>query len=174
VIRQASPADANDILTIYAPFVRTTYVTFETQPPSRKEMETRIARSHVWLVYEESGRSRGFAYAATFHPRDAYRWSTEVSIYVEKDAQGQGLGRKLAERLIEDLSGKGFVNALAGIALPNPSSIALFESLGFRKIAHQENIGFKLGAWWDVGWWQLQLRKPTVPPPELSFTPCSG
>jgi phosphinothricin acetyltransferase len=61
----------------------------------------------------------------------------------------------------------GFVNAFAGIALPNFASVALFESFGFDKIGHWCQVGYKLGEWHDVGWWQLQLREPSVPPPKL-------
>ena len=130
-------------------------------------MARRIRTSHIWLVAEVDSAVRGYAYAAPFHRRPAYRWSTEVSIYLADDATGKGIGKQLLRELVDKLVGRGFVNAFAGTTLPNPASIALFESFGFEKIAHQRNVGFKLGAWHDVGWWQLQLRDAAVPPPDL-------
>jgi L-amino acid N-acyltransferase YncA len=90
-----------------------------------------------------------------------------VSVYLAEGGRGRGIGRKLLSELLERLTEAGFVNAFAGIALPNSASVGLFEAFGFERIAQQKNVGFKLGAWRDVGWWQLQLRDPTVPPPRL-------
>lgn len=109
----------------------------------------------------------GYAYASRFHPRSAYRWSAEVSVYLAAEARGQGLGRQLVEELLGRLRELGFVNAFAGTALPNRASVRLFESLGFEKIGHWARVGFKHGAWHDVGWWQLHIREPTIPPPPV-------
>jgi L-amino acid N-acyltransferase YncA len=168
MIRQAAEHDASSVLAIYEPIVRYTPVSFETEPPTVQEMAARIARSHEWLVIERNRHVIGYAYAAPFHPRAAYRWSVEISIYLAQGARGSGLGSKLLLELIDNLSRRGFVNAFAGIALPNPVSLRLFESFGFEKVAHQRNVGFKLGAWHDVGWWQRQLRAPANPPPDVS------
>jgi phosphinothricin acetyltransferase len=168
MIRSVTEGDAEAIHAIYAPIVRETIVSFETQPPSVVELQERIARSHEWLVGEREGRVVGYAYAAPFHERAAYMWSVEVSIYVGADARGSGLGKQLLTALLERLKQRGFVNAFAGIALPNPASVRLFESLGFDAIARQRQVGFKLGGWHDVGWWQLQLNPPTDTPPELT------
>lgn len=167
MIRPATEQDASSVLGIYEPIVRDTPISFETEPPNEEEMGARIARSHEWLVTENDGRVIGYAYAAPFHPRAAYRWSVEVSIYLAEDARGSGLGRKLLAELLDRLSSRGFVNCFAGIALPNAASVRLFESFGFSKIAHWTKVGFKLGAWHDVGWWQLPLREPPTPPPEI-------
>ena len=129
-------------------------------------MAARIERSHAWLALERDGRLVGYAYAAPFHERAAYRWAVEVSIYLAEEARGQGWGRSLLQELLARLAERGFVTAFAGTTLPNPASVRLFESAGFEKIAHQKNVGFKLGAWHDVGWWQFQLRPLVVPPGE--------
>ena len=167
IIRAAAATDAQVILDIYTPFVTDSATSFEEKPPSAQEMSERIAGSHVWLIAEEAGRICGYAYATRFHPRAAYRWSVEVSIYLDPEAQGRGVGKLLLRELIDRLVAHGFVNAFAGTTLPNARSIALFESFGFQKIAHQKNVGFKHGEWHDVGWWQLQLQDPSTPPPEL-------
>ena len=167
-IRPAAPDDARAVLGVYTPYVVDTAVSFEEQPTSEREMAYRITRSHAWIVGEDASGVCGYAYAAPFHPRPAYRWSVEVSIYLSPRAQGRGLGRALLTELLEQLRSRSFVNAFAGVTLPNPRSIALFESFGFVKIAHQNKVGFKLGAWHDVGWWQLELQEPTTPPPRPS------
>ena len=168
MIRSVREGDAEAIHAIYAPIVRESIVSFETQPPSVTELQERIAKSHEWLVYEHEGRVAGYAYAAPFHERAGYRWSVEVSIYVGVDVRGSGVGKELLTKLLERLKVRGFVNVFAGIALPNPASVRLFESFGFEAIARQRQVGFKLGGWHDVGWWQLRLQEPTVPPPTLA------
>lgn len=109
----------------------------------------------------------GYAYASPFHPRPAYRWSVEVSVYVAPGGQGRGVGRDLLATLLADLHECGYVNAFAGIALPNDASVHLLESFGFEQIARHREVGFKLGEWHDVGWWQLHLRDRSIPPPDI-------
>ena len=168
MIRPATPEDAEAIQAIYGPIVLGEIVSFETEVPSEQELRRRISRSHEWLVYERAGQVIGYAYAQPFHERPAYKWSVEVSIYLGTKARGSGLGGELLTSLLELLTHRGFVNAFAGIALPNPVSVRLFESAGFEQVAEHRNAGFKLGGWHNVGWWQRQLNVPTNPPPELS------
>lgn len=166
-IRPAATDDVQNILDVYTPYVTESATSFEEEPPSIKEMGERITRSHVWLVAEDADHTLGYAYATRFHPRAAYRWSVQVSIYLVPEAQGRGVGKLLLRELLDRLVAYGFVNAFAGTTLPNARSIALFESFGFEKIGHQRNVGFKHGGWHDVGWWQLQLQEPSSPPPPL-------
>lgn len=170
-IRPAHRDDAMGILAVYGPVVSETPISFEEEPPSLKEIEERIATSFTWLVAEIPDELLGYAYASALHPRAAYRWSTEVSVYLGSGARGRGIGTQLLKALLERLREIGFVNAFAGVTLPNPASIRLFESAGFGKIAHWDQVGFKLGAWHDVGWWQLRLQDATVPPPSLTPRP---
>jgi L-amino acid N-acyltransferase YncA len=165
-IRDATADDAAAIAAIYAPLVTDTIVSFEEDPPSTEEMADRIAASHVWLVAEDDGEVVGYAYGARFHPRAAYRWSTEASIYLAPEARGRGTGKRLVAELLVRLKAMGFVNVFGGTSLPNPASECLLESFGFKKVAHWEHVGFKLDAWHDVSWRQLTLQEPTVPPPE--------
>jgi L-amino acid N-acyltransferase YncA len=170
-IRSATRRDAPAILSIYAPAVLTTPASFELHPPSKQEMEARIAttlESFPWLVLEDERGVVAYAYAGRFHPRPAYRWSVEVSVYVDADHHGRGAGRTLLHSLMEELDHRGFVNAFAGITAPNPPSVRLFEGAGFEQVAYFRDVGYKLGAWHDVGWWQKKLRDPPASPTEPS------
>ncbi|HEV2757515.1 MAG TPA: GNAT family N-acetyltransferase [Actinomycetota bacterium] len=168
MIRSATEADAAGVLAIYAPVVRESVATFETEPPSEEEMRERIAAllpSHPWIVDESDGEVAGYAYAAPYHPRPAYAWSCEVSVYVGAAGRGRGVGRALLDELLERLGAAGFVNATARIALPNDASVRLFESRGFERVGLVRGIGFKLGRWVDVGEWQKELG-PRPPHPQ--------
>lgn len=160
-IRPARAADAAAFAAIYAPSVKGSFVSFEERPPSAAEMRRRLretARTHPWLCAEEGGRILGYAYACRHRERAAYRWSVEVSVYVDASARGRGVGRALYRELFGRLRRQGFVNAFAGVTLPNRASVALHESLGFRPVGVYHGVGFKAGRWRDVGWWEKRLR----------------
>ena len=167
-IRPATTADADAIAAIYAPYVRDTAITFEEEPPDAGEMARRIAASpaHPWLVAESADIAVGYAYAAPFHRRPAYRWSVETSVYVGRGRHRQGIGSALYRRLLDELKQAGFTTAVAGIALPGEASVLLHERFGFVKVAHYAAVGYKLGAWHDVGWWQRPLATQSTPPHE--------
>jgi L-amino acid N-acyltransferase YncA len=168
-IRNAEPArDAAACAAIYAPHVAGSAVSFEEQAPAAGEMAARIERhgqSHAWLVAEREGTVVGYAYATAFNERPAYRWSASVSVYVAAEARGSGVGRALYEALFERLRERGFRTACAGITLPNEASAGLHESLGFEQIGVNREIGWKEGAWRDVGWFQLELAPAGEGPP---------
>jgi phosphinothricin acetyltransferase len=168
-IRDADPAsDAAACAAIYAPHVEDSAVSFEEQAPDATEMAMRIERygvSHAWLVAERDGEVVGYAYATAFNERPAYRWSASVSVYVGDGARGQGVGRALYGALFDRLRERGFRMACAGITLPNASSEALHERLGFELVGVNREIGWKEGAWRDVGWYQLELAPAGDGPP---------
>jgi len=168
-IRDADPArDAAACAAIYAPHVEGSPVSFEERAPDAGEMAVRIerySRSHAWLVAEREWKVVGYAYATAFNERPAYRWSTSVSVYIAESARGAGVGRALYQALFERLRERGFRMACAGITLPNEASERLHESLGFERIGVNREIGFKEGAWRDVGWYQLELAPPAENPP---------
>ena len=171
MIRHADPVrDAAGCAAIYAPYVLASATSFEEAAPDEAEMADRIARisaTHPWLVAERGGELLGYAYACGHRERPAYRWSTDVSVYVDEGQWRRGVGRRLYEGLLERLSRQGFRTACAGITLPNVASVALHERLGFAPVGVYRGIGWKEGAWRDVGWWQLELGvEDHEPPPE--------
>lgn len=174
LIRHAEPepdGDGAGCAAVYAPFVEHSGVSFESQVPDRAEFARRIERlsaSHAFLVAEDERGVSGFAYAAPHRERAAYRWSTEVSVYIGARAQRRGLGRALYGQLLPLLARQGMWTALAGVALPNPASVALHEACGFKLIGVYHEIGFKLGQWFDVSWWELPLQSGETAPRQLT------
>ena len=160
-IRRAAPErDAAACAAIYAPYVRQGATSFEESPPSADEMAarmTRLAATHPWLVEERAGRVVGYAYSSEHAPRAAYRWAVDVAVYVDAAHLREGVGRRLYEALFERLRAQGFRMACAGITLPNQSSVGLHEAFGFLPVGVYRRVGWKAGAWRDVGWWQLDL-----------------
>jgi phosphinothricin acetyltransferase len=116
-------------------------------------------------VLEDAGRTVGFAYATHHRARAAYRWAADVAIYVDASYQRRGAGRRLYGALLELLRRQGLRSACAGITLPNEASVGLHEALGFERVGIYRAIGWKAGAWRDVGWWQLQLAAGDGGPP---------
>ncbi|MBI4718277.1 MAG: N-acetyltransferase [Planctomycetes bacterium] len=173
-IRLAEPADAVGILRIYAPIVETTATSFELDAPSLADMQQRITHclsDRPWLVCAAGNGVLGYAYASAFRTRAAYRWSTEVSVYVREDQFRKGVGRALYTSLFECLRVQGYRTLVAGITLPNAASVALHERLGFEPVGVFRNVGFKFGAWRDVGWWQRALQPAMADPPEVRPLP---
>lgn len=168
-VRLADAGDAEAIAAIYAPIVRDTAISFETEPPTPAEMAARIAGTlprFPWLVMADDDAVLGYAYASSHRERAAYRWSVDVTVYVGETARGQGVGSALYAVLFDSLRRQGFRSAFAGIALPNPGSIALHESVGFRPLGVYDDVGFKLGAWRSVGWWRLPISEADGEPSE--------
>jgi phosphinothricin acetyltransferase len=173
VIRLATEQDAAQIQAIYASIVRETAISFEFDPPTVEEMRQRIRKTLErlpWLVYEDRGAILGYVYASPHRERAAYQWSVDVSVYVRADARRSGVGRALYTSLFRLLALQGYYNAYAGISLPNPASVSLHESLGFRPVGVFQAVGYKFGKWHDVGWWQLALQdRPASPKPPVPY-----
>ena len=163
-VRSATDADAARIAAVYAPYVLASVASFEEVAPTADQVRARMVGG-PWLVAGIGEDVVGFAYAGPHHARPAYRWSTNVSVYVAATAVGRGVGRALYDRLLADLRASGVVNAYAGITLPNVASVALHEAVGFTQVAHYPHVGFKHGAWHDVGWWALRLVDELPVPP---------
>jgi len=172
IIRLASSADAEGILAIYAPYITGTSFTFEAEVPSKETFAERInsyLKFWPWLVCEVDGKIAGYAYGAKYRERAGYQWCVECSVYVHDDFQRKGIAGKLYTGLFEILKKQGYRNVYAVINLPNDKSVELHESLGFTWFATYENVGYKLGKWKTVGWWQLVINdycdEPAAPLP---------
>ena len=160
ILRLATGQDAAQIADIYAPYVLDTPISFELDPPTAEEMGKRIASiltKTPWLVCEQEGEIKGYAYASPHRARAAYRWSVDVSAYVRRGHHRRGIGRALYTALMNLLPLQGYANAYGGITLPNLASVGLHEALGFIPVGIYREVGYKLGHWHDVEWWQRSL-----------------
>jgi L-amino acid N-acyltransferase YncA len=174
LVRDATAGDAAACAEIYAPYVRDTAVSFELEPPTVPETATRIAAAlatHAWVVLEDDGRVVGYAYGSTFNARAAYDWSTSVSVYTRPGHRRSGAGRALYTALLDRLAARGYRTALAGVALPNDASVGLHTAMGFQPAGTYRGVGWKLGRWHDVTWFQRALGdgpadgdEPPAPP----------
>jgi L-amino acid N-acyltransferase YncA len=177
-IRSADPdRDAAACLAIYAPFVESGAASFEEEPPDADVFAARIAATQErfpWLAAERGSTVVGYAYACPHRHRPAYRWAVETSVYVAAGEWGKGIGRALYEELATRLRAQRFHVACAGITLPNAASVALHEGAGFAPVGVYRRIGWKDGAWHDVGWWQLELQPAVEGQPQEPLPPSPG
>ncbi len=166
-VRMATEEDAADILSIYSVYVENSAATFEITEPSEDDFKTRInnvLKVAPWLVYIVDGRVVAYAYGTQYSDREAYNWSAKVSVYIDHNYHGIGIGKELYATLLRLLVEQGYCNAYAGITLPNSASAGLHKSMGFSYIGTYRAIGYKLGKWHDVGWWQNRLQDYDAPP----------
>lgn len=160
MIRNATAQDAEKICAIYNHYVLGTTITFEEEAVPAETMRKRIAdvtAAYPWLILEEGGQALGYAYARKFHERAAYRHTVETTVYVAQGGHGKGAGSALYRELLGHLKQLNVHVALGGIALPNEKSVALHEKMGFKKVAHLEEVGWKFGQWIDVGYWEVKM-----------------
>ena len=163
IIRPVQHSDAATIRAIYQPYVTDTAITFEVNVPTVQEFERRITKTLTqfpYLVAEVDGKVVGYAYASTYYARAAYDWTTELSIYVSKEARGQGIGSDLYTALEEELQARGYLRFLACIAVPNEASISMHEKRGYVQVAHFPKIGYKFNKWHDIVWMQKTIEGP--------------
>lgn len=169
LVRDADPErDAGVCAAIYEPFVRGTAVSFEESVPSASDFARRIEETsarYPWLVAEVERAVAGYAYATAHRDRASYRWAADVTVYIGEGYRGQGVGKALYGALLPLLVDQGIQVAVAGITLPNDASVGLHESFGFELVGIYRRIGWKLGSWRDVGWWQLDLVRASDEPP---------
>ena len=154
VMRPHRPDDIPAVTRIYGHYVRETVITFETAEPDEAEMASRFgaiaSTGHPLLIGEIDGEVIGYAYASTYRPREAYRFTCEDSIYLAPSAVGHGIGSTMLGRLIEDSSKAGLKQMLAVITAERANSIRLHEKHGFRMIGTYEALGFKFDRWLDI------------------------
>ena len=163
IIRPVQLSDAATIRAIYQPYVTETAITFEIDVPTVQEFERRITKTLTqfpYLVAEVDGKVVGYAYASTYYARAAYDWTTELSIYIAKEACGQGIGSALYTALEEELEAQGYLRFLACIAVPNEASISMHKKRGYIQVAHFPKIGYKFNQWHDIVWMQKTIEGP--------------
>ena len=176
-LRLATADDAAGVAAVYAPYVLDTAITFETVPPTVEEMRGRIERlsaTHAWLVCADGDTVLGYAYSCPHRERAAYRWATDCTVYVARGAHRRGIGRALYTALFPITAARGYVVSYAGVTLPNANSVGLHEALGFRPLCVYPGVGFKHGAWHDVGWWSLELAPRGAEPAEPHAAPAAA
>ncbi len=160
-IREAEAGDGDALAGIYNPYIADTIITFEETSVSAGEMAQRVAATGEdglpWLVAEDGELVAGYAYASKWKGRCAYRYATEITVYLDEAHQGQGIGLSLYQHLFAELRSRGMHTVIAGIALPNAASVALHEKMGLKKVAHFSEVGRKFDRWIDVGYWQAKL-----------------
>ncbi len=163
MIRTVTVSDSAQIAEIYNHYVQNTIVSFEQSPLSTNEMGQRIeaviASGLPWLVQEENGKLIGYAYAAPWKQRQAYRYTAEVSVYLRPSSRSRGVGTRLYQALFSALKESDIHTVVSGIALPNEASVSLHEKFGMTKSAHFTQVGFKFDSWVDVGYWQGMLSE---------------
>lgn len=172
-IRDARADDAERLLEIYAYYVRNTAITFETEVPDLAEFQRRmegIRQRHPYLVAEADGRIVGYAYAAPFHPRAAYAWAAESTIYIDKDCRHGGMGRCLYEALEAALGEMGVLNLNACIGSPSDgredehltnNSEEFHTHMGYQLVGRFHKCGYKFGRWYDMIWMEKMLGEHT-------------
>lgn len=172
-IRTAAPSDTPALLSIYAPYVEHTAITFEYTVPTIEEFAAHVRCTltrYPYLAAVQNDTVIGYAYASAFKERAAYDWAVETSIYVSRDARGAGVGTMLYEALEYNLKRQNVINVNACISYPNPGSITFHEKLGYKTVGHFTNCGYKLDQWWDMVWMEKMLGEhPASPRPFVPF-----
>lgn len=173
-LRKAKEIDADGILSIYAPYISGTSYTFETETLSSTQFAERInayLQHWPWLVCETDGKIVGYAYGSRYRERTGYQWCVECSVYIHDDFQRMGIAKALYTALFEILKKQGYRNVYAVINLPNDKSLSFHESCGFTWLTTYKKVGYKLGKWKDVGWWQLTINEYSdEPAPPIKFS----
>ncbi|HXI95114.1 MAG TPA: GNAT family N-acetyltransferase [Candidatus Acidoferrum sp.] len=161
-VRAATLDDLSALNDIYNQYVAETHYTFDVEPMSAEARQEWFAHyssagRHRVLVAVSEDRVVGYATSSRFRPKPAYETSIETSVYLAPESVGRGAGSRLYEGLFKALEDEDVHRAYAGIALPNPASIALHERFGFKRVAHFTEQGRKFDRYWDVAWYEKPL-----------------
>ena len=163
IIRHCAPGDYDAVVEIYNHYIENSHTTFDARPYSIGERAPWFSPFHEsgpnqLLVAENNGTVLGFCCSTPFEHRAAYDISVETTVYLTPEATGEGVGKRLYEVLLQNLSGIGLHGAYAGIALPNDASVKLHETLGFRKIGVYQEVSWKFDQYWNVAWYELRIQ----------------
>ena len=171
MLRIATLQDVPEMLSIYAPYVETTTISFEYEPPTLQEFTRRFetyTRQFPWLVWEEDGSILGYAYASAPFSRAAYGWCAEPTVYLRPEARGRNIAASLYAVLEEILWRQGYQVLYALVCGENESSRRFHEKLGYRICAEFPDIGFKMGRWLSLIWYEKRQKMAIIP----SISPC--
>lgn len=178
-ISYASPEQAEELWKIYRPYVEQTAVTFEYQVPALEEFRERISntlKKYPYLVAKQQGKITGYAYAGAFKNRAAYDWSVETSIYVDQNMKRQGIGKRLYERLEQELASQGILNVNACIAAPaahsthlTADSIIFHKKMGYKMAGRFHQCGYKFNQWYDMVWMEKMLGEHLENQPQVQW-----
>ena len=159
MIREAKSKDAKAIASIYNHYILNSAISFEEKPINENIIIERINSNekNKWWIYESADELLGYAYSTNWKSRSAYRYTVESSIYLKPNNFRNGIGTALYIKLLESLKKEGFRRVLAGISLPNDSSVLFHENLGFKKVGQLEAVGYKFKKWIDIGYWELKI-----------------
>lgn len=161
LVRTVNSEDAEKLVEIYKPYVKETAITFDYEVPSAgdfKEKIAKILKKYPFLVVENNEEVLGYAYASEYYPKRAYDWTAEITIYLSKAARGKGIGDILYNKLEKELREKGIYRLTSCIAYPDEGSVSFHTKHGFRKVAHFEKVGYKFDKWYDVVWYQKDIK----------------
>ena len=167
IIRPVTEADTAELLKIYAPYVTDTIVTYEYDVPTEEEFRGRIQntlKAYPYFAAVQDGKILGYAYASAFHPRAAYIWSAEATVYLRMEERGKGIGKMLYAALEDALRRQNVQNVNACIAYPNPDSIAFHEAMGYHQVGKFTDCAYKLGQWLGMVWMEKSLGEHPDPP----------
>ncbi len=178
LLRQATPQDGDALCGIYRPYVMETAITFICKEPDADSFSEKIASlmpQYPFIVCEDNGKVLGYAYASALRPHDAYQWDAELSVYVDRDCHGRGIGRRLYAALLDLLTIQGYQTVYGVLSLPNEKSLKLHAAFGFKTLGVFPKSGYKLGQWHDIIWLQKALgsypQDPTPPTPFSKLPP---
>ncbi len=170
-IRFVTLEDAEAILAIYAEYIVNTGVTFEIEVPTIGQFRERIGRiteQFPWLVCEIDGEIAGYAYGSKHGERAAYRWSADLSVYINEKYHRRGIATALYKAIMELLRLQGYFTVYAGVSTPNEKSEAFHSAFGFRNLGEFKNVGYKLGLWRGVAWYERPLTEYVAEPVETT------
>lgn len=162
-IRAATLDDLPSLTAIYNHFVVNTAITFDLQPFTTAERQAwfddhQSSGPHRLLVAAGQGACLGYASTSRWRPKRAYDTTVEASIYCHPEAIGRGCGTALYKALFAALEHEDVQTIVAGVSLPNPSSVAFHQKFGFRPVGVFHAVGRKFDRFWDVAWFERPLR----------------
>ena len=168
--RMADVSDAEELLSIYKPYVTDTAITFEYEVPSIEVFKNRIKETlegYPYIVCEYKDKIVGYAYAHRYGERAAFQWDVELSIYLDMNYKSLGIGKILYNKVIEILKLQNVQNIYACITSANDKSIKFHEKMGFEFIGIFKDTGYKFDQWYDITWLGMRVKDKNEKPEKV-------